>query len=106
MSLTFWPDCASLAPMEDPPGRNAMYVLAAIGIVIGAVFSKLPKVPWWLVIIGAIVGGAAGVYALDGAFSDFVLGAGAGALGPFLFASLVDGVKRWINRKSEGNSNE
>ena len=91
--------------MDEPPEKNTLYILAAIGLIVGAIFAKLPKIPVWLVIVGAVAGGVAGFYALGYTVSDFVLGAGAGAFGPYVFAALVDAVKKWLDRKAGSKDN-
>lgn len=79
--------------------KSEVAILVAIGTIIGAIFLKLKKVPWWLVIVGASVGGVAGFFALSQTLGDGLLGAAAGAIGPYLISTVIDGAKGFIRRK-------
>lgn len=79
--------------------KTEAFILIGIGTIIGAIFMKIKNIPWWLITVGAIVGGLLGFFALDQTFSAFVLGAAAGAIGPYLITTAVEGVKGFIQRK-------
>lgn len=79
--------------------KSEVAILVAIGTIIGAIFLKLKKVPWWLVIVGASIGGVAGFFALEQTLGDGLLGAAAGAIGPYLISTVIDGAKGFIRRK-------
>lgn len=79
--------------------KTEAYVLIGIGTIIGAIFMKIKNIPWWLITIGAAVGGFLGYFAIDQTFGDFILGAAAGAIGPYLISTVIDGAKGWIQRK-------
>ena len=79
--------------------KSEIAILVAIATIVGAIFLKLKKVPWWLVIIGSAVGGVMGFFALDETIGDALLGAAAGAIGPYLISTAIDGAKSFIRRK-------
>lgn len=79
--------------------KSEIAILVAIGTIVGAIFLKLKKVPWWLVLIGTIAGGIMGYFALDESLGDALLGAAAGAIGPYLISTVIEGAKGFIRRK-------
>lgn len=80
--------------------KNTIYVLVGIGAILGAILAKVKKeIPWWVVVLAAIAGGFLGFFALDAVFSDFVLGAAAGAVGPYLFGTAIAAAKKIIKKK-------
>lgn len=87
--------------MEKPEA----YVLIGIGTIIGAIFLKFKSIPWWLIMIGAVAGGLMGYFAFSETVADFVLGAAAGAIGPYLITSVIDAAKAFIARKGTPNGN-
>lgn len=89
--------------MDKPPelDKHYVYILLAIGTIIGGVFMKLPKVPWWLVLVGALVGGLLSFAAFaTHSVGDFILGAASGTLGPYLIASAIDVFKKYLAKRA------
>lgn len=79
--------------------KSEAYILIGIGTIIGAIFLKFKSIPWWLVTLGALAGGIMGYFAFAETAADFVLGAAAGAIGPYLISTVLEGVKSFISRK-------
>lgn len=92
-------------PMDDKMEKTEVYVLIGIGTIIGAIFMKLKKVPWWAVALGAIAGGFLGFFAFNMTVADFILGGAAGALGPYLISTVIDSSKAFIKAKLGSNTN-
>lgn len=80
--------------------KSEIYVLIGIGTIIGAIFLKLKKLPWWLIALGAVAGGFMAYYAFGLTLSDFILGAAAGAIGPYLISTVIEGAKALIRSKT------
>lgn len=89
--------------MDKPPDidKHYVYILLAIGTIIGGIFMKLPKIPWWLVLVGALIGGALSVAAFEThSMGDFILGAAAGTLGPYLIANAIEVFKKYLAKRA------
>lgn len=89
--------------MDEPPklGKSEIYILVSIFTVIGAIFMKLPKLPWWLVALGSLAGGLASFFAFEShTFGDFLLGSAAGALAPYGFGVVLDTGRKFLAKKA------
>ena len=84
--------------------KDNVYVLIGIGAIVGAILTKLKKIPLWLILMTSIAAGFVGFYAFERTLSDFILGGAAGAVAPYVFGTAVDALKTWIRRQG-GSSN-